>query len=293
MATLKEIQHKIAAVKKTQQITRAMNMVAAAKLRTAQIRIENFRPYASKFAELMADLASSGIDPGIHPFLVQPEEVNKVELVAFSSDRGLCGSFNTNVIMGVEKFLNQQKTREIEVSMTLVGRKVNDYFKRRPVNRRVGYSDLMTSYDFSTANSIAREVAGIFLTGEADEVWIYYTRFQSVSKQVPTLVKLLPISAVEEEEPTADIGVNEYLCEPSAEAIMIDLLPKSFTIQIYNSMLESSASEEAARMLAMDNATNACKDLIDDLTMVFNKARQAAITTELLDIVSGAEALKG
>ncbi|MBW2090616.1 MAG: ATP synthase F1 subunit gamma [Deltaproteobacteria bacterium] len=291
MATLRDIQRKIAAVKKTEQITRAMNMVAAAKLRTAQVRIENFRPYASKFADLISKLAE-GIEGGIHPFLVQPEDLRKVELLAFSSDRGLCGSFNTNIIAGVERVLQERQGQDVEVSMTLVGRKINDYFRRRPVNIRASYPDVMNSYDYSTAVQIAQGVSDAFLTGEVHEVWIFYTRFISMARLSPTLVKLLPVSPRMEEESDDAGQALEYLCEPSAEAIMIDLLPKSFIIQVYNAMLETSASEHAARMMAMDNAANNCKDMIDDLTMAFNKARQAAITAELLDIVGGAEALK-
>ncbi|MBW1709145.1 MAG: ATP synthase F1 subunit gamma [Deltaproteobacteria bacterium] len=291
MATLKDIQRKIAAVKKTQQITRAMNMVAAAKLRTAQGRIENFRPYASKFADLIAKLAV-GIETGIHPFLMQPDEVKKIELVAFSSDRGLCGSFNNNIISGVERVSGDYRDQDVDVSMTLVGRKVCDYFHRRPVKIRASYPEVMNSYDYSTAVQIAQGVSDAFLMGEVHEVWIYYTRFGSVSQLIPTLVKLLPISPPQEEEVGDESDALEYLCEPSAEAILVDLLPKSFIIQFYNAMLETSASENAARMVAMDNATNNCKDMVDDLTMVYNKARQAAITMELMDIVGGAEALK-
>ncbi|MBW2060783.1 MAG: ATP synthase F1 subunit gamma [Deltaproteobacteria bacterium] len=292
MATLKDIQRKISAVKKTEQITRAMNMVAAARLRTAQIRIVNFRPYAAKFAELMANLAA-GIEPEVHPYLIQPEEVKKVELAAFSSDRGLCGSFNTNIIAGIERVLQERQSEGIEVSLTLVGRKINDYFRRRSVHIRASHPEVMNSYDYSTALQIARDVSDNFLLGEVDEVWIYYTRFINMTQQVLTLVKLLPVSPAEEEEAGAAAEVGEYLCEPSAEAILVDLLPRSFIIQFYNAMLETSASEHAARMMAMDNATNNCKEIIEDLTMVYNKARQAEITAELMDIIGGAEALKG
>jgi len=291
MAALKDIKRKIGAVKKTQQITRAMNMVAAARLRTAQTRMENFRPYAAKFSEVMGNLASR-IQPDIHPFLVQPDTVTRVELVAFSSDKGLCGSFNTNIINGVERFIAQRKTQNVAVSLTLVGRKLRDYFRRRPVNIRVSYTETMNSYNFADASLIAQGVSNSFLTGEVDEVWIYYTRFESMARQAPTLVKLLPISPPEAEDESDQGAAGEYLCEPSAEAIMIDLLPKSFTIQVYNAMLETSTSENAARMMAMDNATNNCADMIVDLTMVYNKARQAAITMELIDIVGGVEALK-
>lgn len=293
MATLQDIKRKISAVKKTQQITRAMNMVAAARLRVAQERIGNFRPYASKFSDMISNLASR-TDPDIHPFLIQPEEVSRVSLIAFSSDRGLCGSFNSNVIAGIGRFMKEKKSADQEVELSLVGRKAFEYYKRRPVNIKSSYSDVMNRFDFQSAVGIAREASESFLLGEVDEVWIYYTQFVSVAKQNQALVKLLPISPVEEEE-DQDLAAGaseEYLVEPSAEAIMMDLLPRSVNIQIYNALLETSASEHAARMLAMDNATKNCSDLIDDLTMVMNKARQASITMELMDIIGGAEALK-
>jgi F-type H+-transporting ATPase subunit gamma len=291
MATLRDIKRKISAVRKTQQITRAMNMVAAAKLRTAQMRIENFRPYAAKFAELIADLAGR-TEPDIHPYLLQPEETRRVGLAAFSSDRGLCGSFNTNIISGVERTVRGWANRGLETQLTLVGRKAHDYFRRRQVQVRQSYRDVMNAYDYADAVRIARQLSETFLLGEVDEVWIFYTRFESISRLVPTLVKLLPISPAQEEEQAGGAGAGEYLCEPSAEAIMVDLLPRSFTVQIYNAMLETSTSEQAARMVAMNNATGNCKDMIDSLTMAYNKARQASITMELLDIIGGAEALK-
>ena len=291
MATLRDIQRQIAAVKKTEQITRAMNMVAAARLRIAQQRIEGFRPYAEKYAEVIANLASK-IEPDIHPFLIQPEEVKTIGLAAFSSDRGLCGSFNTNVISGVEKTVAEWRRRDAATKLTLVGRKAHDYFRRRSFEVHKSYTNVMNAYEYSDAIAISQQLSDAFLLGEVDEVWIFYTRFFSVSQLVPTLVKLLPISPPEEEEAQEGPEAGEYLCEPSADAIMIDLLPRSFTIQIYNAMLETSASEFAARMVAMDNATKNCEDMVTDLTMAYNKARQSAITMELLDIIGGAEALK-
>ncbi|MFH1091389.1 MAG: ATP synthase F1 subunit gamma [Pseudomonadota bacterium] len=290
MATLKDIKRKITAVKKTQQITRAMNMVAASKLRGAQQKMENFRPYAAKFKEVMNSLASR-IEPDIHPLLIQPEEVRRIELLAFTSDRGLCGSFNMNTISAVDKFEAQKKAQGTEVSLTLVGRKARDYFRRRPVKVNKSYGDVMTSFDFTNAAQLAGEAMDLFLGDEVQEVWMYYTHFASVARQAVTLAKILPITA--EDGPGAySPGMTEYLCEPSVEGIMIELLPRSVSIQIYNAMLETSTSEHAARMAAMDNATKNCKEMIQDLTLAYNKARQAAITAELMDIVGGAEALR-
>lgn len=290
MAALKDIQRQIAAVKKTQQITKAMNMVAAARLRQAQEKMENFRPYAVKFAEVMGSLASR-IEPDIHPFLVSAEKVNKVELLAFSSDRGLCGSFNANTINAVQQFINERKSQGIDVSLTLVGRKLRDYFRRRPVEIRKDYTEAMSSFDYAMSTIIAREAMDVFMEAEVEEVWAYYTRFKGMGRQTVTLTRLLPIAPAKDEGQQEDSGM-EYLCEPSIEGIMIDLLPKSVVIQVYNAMLETSTSEHAARMTAMDNATKNCVDMIQDLTLAYNKARQAAVTAELLDIVGGAEALK-
>ena len=292
MAALKDIKLKISAVKKTQQITRAMNMVAAARLRGAQTKTENFRPYAAKFDEVMGSLAAR-VEGEIHPFLVQPESVEKIELLAFSSDRGLCGSFNMNTINRVEKFALQKKSEQVQTTMTLVGRKLRDYFRRRDFNIRKSYTDTMSSFDYTSAAQIAREMMDLFLEGEVQEVWMYYTTFVSMGKQEVTLKRLLPIAPAEDAGGgTEDVGGMEYLCEPDVASIMIDLLPKSVTIQVYNAMLETSTSEHAARMQAMDNATKNCKEMITDLTLVYNKARQYAVTAELLDIVGGAEALK-
>ena len=290
MAALKDIKRKIGAVKKTQQITRAMNMVAAAKLRGAQSRMENFRPFAAKYAEVMSSLAAR-VEGDIHPFLVQPETVNKIEIISFSSDRGLCGSFNQNAINTVERAVRARSAEGVDVTMTLVGKKLREYFRRRDVNIRKAYTTAMSSFDYAVAAAIAREAMDLFLEGEVQEVWLYYTRFESMGRQVVTPYKLLPLTPATDEEEQAG-GDLEYLCEPSVEGLMIELLPKSVTIQVYNAMLETSTSEHAARMQAMDNATKNCKEMIQHLTLAYNKARQSAVTAELLDIVGGAEALK-
>jgi len=297
MAALKDIKRKIGAVKKTQQITRAMNMVAASKLRGAQARMENFRPYAAKYAEVMNSLAARIEQQGIHPFLIPPAEVKTIEVIAFSSDRGLCGSFNMNTILAVERFVKRKSQEGIEVSLTLVGRKLRDYFRRRQVNILKFYTDMMSSFDYYSASDLAREAMNGFITGKFQEVYLYYTHFESMARQHVTQLKLLPIASPSEEEDEEKKGkpaepTLEYLFEPSVEGIMTELLPKSIIIQVYNAMLETSTSEHAARMAAMDNATKNCKDLINDLTLAYNKARQSAITAELMDIVGGAEALR-
>jgi len=291
MATLKDILIKIGAVKKTQQITRAMNMVAAAKLRSSQGRVEAFDPYAAKFAEVLENLAS-GMDPDIHPLLVRKESVNRVELLHFSADRGLCGSFNAQLINRAEKWLKEQEDKGLDTSLTLVGKRGRDYFKKKE-NLQITESHVQIygKIDMAFVNKMTRQFTERYLNEELDEVYMMYTRFVSMARQEITLVKLLPIEPPQKEEEEQG-SEAEYLCEPSAEELMIELLPKHISVQIYNAFLQSEVSEHAARMAAMDNATKNCKELIQNLTLAYNKARQASITAELMDIVGGAEALK-
>jgi F-type H+-transporting ATPase subunit gamma len=288
MATLRDIRSKIGAVKKTQQITKAMNMVAASKLRGAQMRMENFRPYASKFLEVINNL-SSRIDPESFPLMAQ-RPVKKVELISLTADRGLCGSFNVNLINQAEKFWKAKDREQMEVSLVTVGKKGSDYFRRRKAKVRKAYLDLFNSFDMAVAGGIGREAMENFLMGQADEVYLLYGEFISLAIQRPRLQKLLPITPPAAEG--ALTGGPDYLFEPSPEAIFQELLPRYVNVQIYRGMLENAASEQAARMAAMDNASRNCKDLINSLTLVYNKARQSAITKELMDIVGGAEALK-
>jgi F-type H+-transporting ATPase subunit gamma len=289
MATLRDIRRKIGAVKKTQQITKAMNMVAAAKLRGAQMRMENFRPYASKFLEVINNL-SSRIDPESFPLMAQ-RPVKKVELISLTSDRGLCGSFNVNLINTAEKFLKAKAQEQVEVNLVTVGKKGSDYFRRRKVQVRQAYTDLFNSFDMTTAAGIGQDSMENFLLGNADEVYLLYGQFISMGIQRPLLQKLLPIAPPAGAEGAAG-GGPDYLFEPSPEAIFNELLPRYVNVQIYRGLLENAASEQAARMTAMDNATRNCKELVNSLTLIYNKARQSAITKELMDIVGGAEALK-
>lgn len=288
MATLRDIRRKIGAVKKTQQITKAMNMVAAAKLRGAQMRMENFRPYASKFLEVINNL-SSRIDPEAFPLMAQ-RTVKKVELISLTSDRGLCGSFNVNLINAAEKFLKAKTQEQAAVSLVTVGKKGADYFRRRKVGVRKSHVDLFNSFDMTVAAGIGQDAMENFLTGDADEVYLLYGEFINMGIQRPNLQKLLPIAPVAGEEVQA--GGPDYLFEPTPEGIFQELLPRYVNVQIYRGMLENAASEQAARMTAMDNATRNCKELVNTLTLIYNKARQSAITKELMDIVGGAEALK-
>ncbi len=289
MATLRDILRKIGAVKKTRQITRAMNMVAAARLRTTQGKMENFEPYARKFSEVLGNLASR-IDPEIHPLLVAKEQVSKVELLHFSADRGLCGSFNANLISVGEKWIQAKQQSGVDCSMTLVGKKGRDYFRRRGYAITEAHTGVYGKIDISFVNQMSNALIDSYLADEVDEVYMIFSRFVSMAKQEPTLVKLLPIEPPQEEEDVG--GMSEYLCEPSAEELLIQLLPKHISVQLYNAFLQNETSEHAARMAAMDNATKNCSEMVESLTLIYNKARQAAITAELMDIVGGAEALK-
>jgi F-type H+-transporting ATPase subunit gamma len=289
MATLRDIKNKIAGVRKTRQITRAMNMVAAARLRSTQGKMENFEPYARKFAEVLGSLAGR-IDRDVHPLLMKKEKISRVELLHFTADRGLCGSFNMNLIVKGERWLRERKEEGVDCGLTVVGKKGRDYFRRMGRNITYAYTNIYPSVDISFVNKMTSGFITRFLSDEVDEVHMIYSRFVSMAKQEPFVVKLLPIEPpgmVEGRETSA-----EYLYEPSADALLIELLPKHISVQILNAFLQQETSEHAARMAAMDNATKNCSDLIESLTLVFNKARQAAITAELMDIVGGAEALR-
>ncbi|MEJ2589366.1 MAG: ATP synthase F1 subunit gamma [Deltaproteobacteria bacterium] len=292
MATLRDVLRKIGAVKKTRQITRAMNMVAAARLRGAQGRMESFDPYASKFAEVLGNLASR-IEPDIHPLLVARDQVSRVELLHFTGDRGLCGSFNTNLQAMGQRWLNEQRSKGLECSLTTVGKKGRDYFKKREVTLTESHVNLYGNVDISFINNMTKGFIDRYLAEEVDEVYMMYSRFVGMAKQTPTLVKLLPIEPPKSEEDQEASAAAEYLCEPGPESLMIELLPKHISVQIMNAFLQNETSEHAARMAAMDNASKNCNEMIDNLTLIYNKARQAAITAELMDIVGGAEALKG
>lgn len=289
MPTLRDIRQKIAAVKKTQQITKAMNMVSAAKLRGAQTRMEQFRPYAAAFRQMLTSIASR-VEPEAHPFFQQAEKVEKVSLVLMTADRGLCGSFNMNLITAAEKFIRQKQAEGIEVVLTAVGRKGRDYFRRRKFNIRQSYVDVWNKFDFSNAQAVGRDAVSPYNAQEVQEVYLIYANFINMVVQRPTMVQLLPIVP---DTAAASGPTQEYLTEPAADEFLGYLLPRYINVSIYQGFLENSTSEHAARMTAMDNASKNCKDMITSLTLVMNKARQAAITKELMDIIGGAEALKG
>ena len=289
MPSLKDVSEKIVGVKKTSQITKAMNMVSAAKLRGAQTKMEDFHPYAGKFNETMASL--SGGASGDYP-LMAVRDVKTAEIVVVTSDRGLCGSFNANIMKLVEKKIAAYEAAGVKVSIVCVGKKGNQYFKKTG-KIRASYLDIMGTFQMFNARQISQDIAANFEAGGADEVTIMYGHFKSVAQQIPTAIHLLPVKPAEEAGGEAQAASGDYIYEPSQEEIMEVLLPLYMNVMLYNTMLQVGASEQAARMTAMDNATNACSDIVNELTSIFNKARQAAITGDLMDIVGGAEALKG
>ena len=291
MPSLKDVQDKIVGVKKTSQITSAMNMVASAKLRGAQEKMENFHPYADKFNETMSTLSGGG-NTDQFP-LMEVRDVKTVEIVVVTSDRGLCGSFNSNIINLADKKIREYEAEGKKVSIVCVGKKANQILKKTG-NVRIQFVDIMSDFQMFNAREIAQDVAANFLSGAADKVELIYGHFKSVAIQRPVVQDMLPITPIESEEGADDAqAVGDYIYEPSTEEIMDVMQPLYLNVIIYNAMLQVGASEHAARMTAMDNATNACKDIVSDLTLVYNKARQAAVTGELMDIVGGAEALKG
>ncbi|MBU0995710.1 MAG: ATP synthase F1 subunit gamma [Proteobacteria bacterium] len=297
MATLKEVQLKIAGVKKTRQITSAMKMVATSRLRGAQMAMEAFRPYASKFAEVLGSLASkSGEDSS--PLLVPREEVKKVHIVLCTSDRGLCGGFNINLIELAQSYLKNNADKNLEVSFTAFGKRGRDWCKKQQHTITDEYIGVVgAKFNFNIASTSGNKLINKFLSGKYDEVHVVFSRFVSVGKQQATMKQILPIppiEVVEEQDNEAnDVYLPEHICEPSPEELLNDMLPRNVFIQIYSGLLETSTSEHAARMSAMDNATKACNDMVGELQRLYNKARQAAITADLMDIVGGAEALKG
>ena len=293
MPTLRDIRKRLRAIENTKKITAAMKMVAAAKLRKVQDRMLNFRPYAQRMESVLSDLAQTA-EREIHPLLVlRPRKT--VEVLVITSDKGLCGAFNANILRAAYKYINSLQQEGFEVSLSVVGRKARDFFRRRNVPMRNTWIGISGRVTYSDAQEIARDLIDNYTNETIDEVTILFNEFKSLIAQKVTTTKLLPIGAIEEGEGTKEapsIMGGDYLYEPSRAIVFETLLPKYIEIQIFRSLLESSASEEAARMTAMENATKNCGELIDKVTLLANKVRQAAITKDLMDIVGGVEALK-
>jgi F-type H+-transporting ATPase subunit gamma len=287
MATLQDIRRRIRSVQSTQKITRAMKLVAAAKLRRAQDRILEARPYAFKMAELVGTLVR-GLGEDKHPLLVRREGPRKLYVVV-TADKGLCGAFNSNVIRKALELL--RAAPEGTASLLTVGRKARDFFRRRPWpvrGERIGFLDRLT---FADVRELGNELTEAFLGDEVDEVWLVFNEFRSVASQRVVAERLLPIEPPGA-EPAGEGPAADYIYEPDPVTILAALLPRHVGVQIYRALLESNAGEHGARMTAMEAATKNAQEMIGLLTIQYNKARQERITKELLDIVGGAEALR-
>jgi F-type H+-transporting ATPase subunit gamma len=285
MPSLRDIKRRIKSVENTKQITKAMEMVSAVKLRKAQQRVEAARPYGLKMQQMLESVAAAaaGLD---HP-LFEEREVKTTLLVVFSSDRGLAGSYNSNIIRNAMRYL--QKAPKGSVKLGIIGKKAMEYFKRRPYPIDFAITDLAGNVDLVRTRRLATDITNKFYNGEVDEVRLLYTRFVSMTSYRLTLERFLPI---EKPVGAGDQEVRDYIFEPSADGIFSNLVPRYCVTKILQAMLESFASEHGSRMISMSNATKNAKELIDTLTIVRNKARQASITKELLDIVGGVEAQK-
>ncbi|MDP8239862.1 MAG: ATP synthase F1 subunit gamma [Candidatus Hatepunaea meridiana] len=286
MPSLKQISRRIVGVKNTAQITRAMKMVAAARLRRAQENMENARPYAWKLRDVIASLAAR-TSAEKYP-LLEVRDPQRIGIVTVTSDRGLCGSFNLNICRKTQQVLSEFP--ESDVQLFTLGKKGYDFLRKREVKIYHNYPGVFQELEFSQAAAIGGEIVSHYHFGDFDRIYLVYNEFKNVAQQNIISEQLLPI--IPHSEMTASLQNVDYIYEPDEKGVLDKMLPMHINIQIWRVMLESYAAEQAARMTAMENATNNAKEMVDDLTLLFNKARQSAITKELLEIVSGAECLK-
>ena len=287
MASLRDIRTRIRSVKSTQQITKAMKLIAATRLRKAQENIISARPYADALDTVLGNLAGQGAVE--HPLLTQ-RPLKRVELVVMTSDRGLCGGFNSNLLRRAQRFLVENGDAH-EIRISTVGRKGHDYFRKREVKLRHDYAGVMQKLSYGSARQISTEVSDAFLRGEVDAVYLLYNEFISAISQRPLLATLLPVQPAAG-GPAKSASSGEYIYEPSRDAVLESLLPRYLSTKVYRALLESQAAFYGAQMSAMESATKNATDLIGQLTLLYNRTRQAVITKELMEIVSGAEALK-
>lgn len=289
MPSLKSIKKRIGSVKNTRQITKAMKMVSAAKLRRAQENVVAARPYASKMAEVLGRL-SGNVPADCSPLIQRREDSNKALLIVVTSDRGLCGGFNANLCKAADRFVKERKGDFTEIKVMTLGKKGNDFMRRRHGvwNSHV---NLLSSLSYHTAALISQEVIEGYLAGEYDEVHVVYNEFRSVMSQEITFMQLLPVTP-----PAAaggEVEPREYIYEPDQAELLAELLPKHIEVQLFKTLLETVAGDHGARMTAMDSASKNATEMIGKLTLIYNRARQAAITKELMEIISGAESVKG
>jgi len=287
MANLKSIRKRITSVKNTGQITKAMKMVSAAKLRRAQDKVLAARPYAEKLEEVLVRLSSSG-GAADHP-LARKEKSEKALLIVVSSDRGLCGGFNANICKAAEAFVRENSSLYTEISLLTIGRKGYEFLRKRAAIRK-NYSNILSTVSYQEASLIGQELIAGYLANDYDVVYLLYNAFKSVMSQDITLKQLLPIEPPQ--APDEEFS-PEAIYEPSKEELLAELFPKNIEVQLFHAMLESIASEHGARMTAMDSASKNASEMIAKLTLQYNRARQAVITTELMEIISGAESING
>ena len=293
MPSLKEVKSRIGSVISTQQITKAMKMVAAAKLRKSQERITQMRPFAQKLSGMLQNL-SSAQEAGSDNWYAKPREARKILIVAVSSDRGLCGSFNSTVFKGVNKLINDtydQQFRKGDVTILPLGRKAFDFFAKRKVSVVDNYVSTIANISFETVSAAAEYLMDAYKKGTYDKIEIVYNEFKNVATQILRIEQFLPV--LPPKKTTAAKLEADYIYQPDREQIINGLIPKSLKIQLFKAVLDSNASENGARMTAMDKATENAEELLKTLKISYNRARQAAITTELTEIVSGAAALQG
>jgi F-type H+-transporting ATPase subunit gamma len=288
MASLKSIKKRIVSVKNTRQITKAMKMVSAAKLRRAQENVVAARPYAKKLGEVLQSLATS-LEGDLHP-LLEKREAKKLLLIVLTSDRGLCGGFNTNLCKAADRFIKEKTSSYEQISVMTVGRKGYEFLKNRYTVYK-NFANVLAKPSYQTAAMLAQEVIDGFVEGEYDQVELLYNSFRTVMTQDITFQQMLPV--VTEAEGVTDEAPVEFIYEPSVGELLAEILPKNIEVQIFKAMLETVAGEHGARMTAMDSASKNANEMIGKLTLQYNRARQAAITTELMEIISGSESIKG
>lgn len=293
MANLKAIRIRIGSVKNTQKITKAMKMVAAARLRRAQQAITELRPYAVKTLEVLSSVAARAGDEEVHPLLARREQ-KKVLIVVLTSDRGLAGAFNANINRAALRKWKELEAEGVAVSFAVIGRKGRDFFRRRDAKIEFDFTNVFENLSVAKAGEIGRAIVAEYKEDGFDSVYLVYNEFKSAISQRVVFEPLVPITPSIEAEGVGGQGANiDFIYEPNKRALLDRLLPMYIEVEIFRALLESVASEHGARMTAMDNATKNASEMINKLTLVYNRARQAAITTELMEIIGGAEALKG
>jgi len=292
MANLKEVKNRISSVMSTQQITKAMKMVAAAKLRKSQEKITQMRPFAQRLSHILNNLSAAQLDNDSDNWYGRVSAEKKILIVAVSSDRGLCGSFNSNVFKGVAKLIQdnyQAQYAKGDVTILTIGRKASEYFSKRKVSCINNYVSIFSGLTFDSVSEVAELIMKEFKEGKFDKVELVYNEFRNVATQVLRTEQMLPIVPTKQETKAPEV---DYIYEPNQEEIVVGLIPKMLKVQLFKALLDSNASENGARMTAMDKATENAGELLKELRLSYNRTRQAAITTEILEIVAGAEALK-